>query len=106
MVRGECVPMQNTGSPVALAALALLGIIGGALYGNYDKINYFFSFLFRTLPGILYCSFFTLNSFLATLSVFFEYSHLTHGNGVNFIKYYQKIKYLIIQYLLGMLRIY
>jgi hypothetical protein len=28
------VPMQNTGTPVALAALGLLGIIGGTVYGR------------------------------------------------------------------------
>lgn len=33
---GPCVPMQETGAPLALAALGLLGIIGGAIYG---KIN-------------------------------------------------------------------
>ncbi|MCE5213374.1 MAG: hypothetical protein LLF83_01465 [Methanobacterium sp.] len=31
---GETVPMQATGSPLALAALGLLGILGGAVYGK------------------------------------------------------------------------
>jgi hypothetical protein len=33
-VNGETIPMQNTGVPVALAALSLLSIIGGTLYGK------------------------------------------------------------------------
>ncbi len=33
-VNGATVPMQNTGSPLAVAALGLLGIIGGAVYGK------------------------------------------------------------------------
>jgi hypothetical protein len=33
-VNGETVPMQETGTPVALAALGLLGILGGAVYGR------------------------------------------------------------------------
>jgi hypothetical protein len=31
---GETVPMQDTGAPIALAALGLLGILGGAVYGR------------------------------------------------------------------------
>ncbi len=34
MVNGATIPLQDTGVPVALAALALLGIIGGTLYGK------------------------------------------------------------------------
>jgi hypothetical protein len=33
-VNGETVPMQETGSPLALAVLGLLGIAGGAIYGK------------------------------------------------------------------------
>lgn len=32
---GETVPMQDTGSPLAMAALGLLSIIGGAAYGKF-----------------------------------------------------------------------
>lgn len=31
---GPCVPMQETGAPLALAAMGLLSIIGGAVYGR------------------------------------------------------------------------
>lgn len=31
---GQTVPMQSTGAPLALAALALLGIVGGSVYGK------------------------------------------------------------------------
>jgi hypothetical protein len=33
-VSGETVPMKSTGSPLAIAALGLLSIIGGAVYGK------------------------------------------------------------------------
>jgi len=33
-VNGQTVPMQNTGSPLTLAVLALLGIVGGSLYSK------------------------------------------------------------------------
>jgi hypothetical protein len=33
-VSGATVPMQATGSPLAIAALGLLSIIGGAVYGK------------------------------------------------------------------------
>lgn len=31
---GQTVPMRSTGAPLALAALALLGIVGGSVYGK------------------------------------------------------------------------
>lgn len=33
-VRGGTIPMQDTGTPIALATLGLFGIIGGAVYGK------------------------------------------------------------------------
>lgn len=34
IINGETVPMQNTGAPLAMMALGLLGVIGGTIYGK------------------------------------------------------------------------